>query len=31
MSDPTHLRIAITTNDLLQVDADFLDARQFVF
>ncbi|MBL8666077.1 MAG: nitrogen fixation protein [Rhodospirillales bacterium] len=31
MSEPDHLRIAITTDDLLQVDANFLDARQFVF
>lgn len=25
------LRIALTTNDLVQVDADFVSARQFVF
>lgn len=26
-----HVKVALTTNDLTQVDADFLTARQFVF
>ncbi len=28
---PGYLKIALTTNDLTQVDADFMSARQFVF
>lgn len=28
---PGYLKIALTTNDLTQVDADFISARQFVF
>ena len=31
MTEPGHVKIAITTNDLLQVDADFISARQIVF
>ena len=31
MTAPGHVKIAITTNDLLQVDADFISARQIVF
>ena len=31
MPEPGHVRIAITTNDLLQVDADFVSAKQIVF
>ncbi|PWV60995.1 NifB/NifX family molybdenum-iron cluster-binding protein [Plasticicumulans acidivorans] len=31
MSEIGHLKIAITTNDLLQVDANFANAKQIVF
>lgn len=30
-SHPGYLKVALTTNDLTQVDADFISARQFVF
>ena len=31
VGSPCHLKIALTTNDLTRVDADFPNARQFVF
>jgi nitrogen fixation protein NifX len=31
MTEIGHLKIAITTNDLTQVDADFISAKQMVF
>jgi len=31
MPEPAHLKIALTSNDLTRVDADFLAARQLVF
>ena len=31
MSEIGHIRIAVTSNDLLQVDANFAQAKQIVF
>jgi len=31
MTEVGHVKIAITTNDLVQVDADFISAKQIVF
>ena len=31
MPQPGHVKIALTTNDLIMVDADFISARQIVF